>query len=166
MSRRRHTAVGTLSYWWGVGGIALLLAWALYRLLPHALASLSYQWEWWQWVCVGLWCVFMLISEGYDGFQKRLVPRIYERAHMLRQEGRIIERVLAPAFCLNYLHAPRRRMIVAYTALALIICAVAVVHSLPQPLRGMIDWGVVMGLTYGLGVLLLGLPGYCQRQRV
>lgn len=165
MSQHRYGLAGTVSYWWGVGGVVVLLMWALYRLLPHALASLSYHWEWWQWVCVGVWCVFMLASEGYDGFQKRLVPRIYDRAALLRREGRTIERVLAPAYCLNYVRAPRKRMIVAYTALALIICAVVVVHSLPQPLRGMIDWGVVMGLAYGLGALLLGAVRCCYGQQ-
>lgn len=156
---------GSLSFWWGVGGVALLLLFALCRLAPHAIASLSYEWEWWQVSVVIAWCVFMVVSEGYDGFQRRIIPRIYLRARSLREEGKVWQRVLAPLYCLNYLSSTKKRMFVAYVALALIILAVVVVHSLSQPLRGMIDWGVIAGLGYGLIALIWQAPGQWRSGR-
>ncbi len=158
--------VGSAAFLWGVGGIAALLIGALSRLLPHALESLHYSWTWWQGILVVVWIVFMVVSEGYDGFQKRLLPRVYARATALYYgTGHRLDRVLAPLYCLNYFHAELRRMIIAYTALILIVAAVIVVHALDQPLRGMIDWGVVAGLGYGLAVLVLRLPGAIKSLR-
>lgn len=155
MKQTVRTAAANLSFAWGVGGIVLLLGFAIYRLLPHALESLHYGLAWWQWLMVGVWCIFMVVSEGYDGFQKRLVPRIYERAQKLRMQGGVIERIFAPLYCLNYFNAEVRRMAVAYLALVLIIGAVIIVHTIEQPWRGMIDWGVIAGLGYGLIALVL-----------
>ncbi|MFZ1360495.1 MAG: hypothetical protein WAS27_00455 [Candidatus Saccharimonadales bacterium] len=157
--------MGRVAAIWGVTGIVLLLASAIVRLTPSALEVVHYELAWWQWLLLVLWCVFMVLSEGYDGFQKRLVPRIYTRARQLYKKGSVAERVFAPLYCMNYFHAEARRMIIAYTAIFLIITAVIVVRTMSQPWRGIIDCGVVLGLIYGTGALVYGAKPFLARLR-
>lgn len=140
----------TIGAWWGIGGVILLLCWAIFRLTPYAVEAIQMGLLGWQWLVLAAWTAFMVASEGYDGFYKRLAPRIVERARLLKRKGNSIELLLAPLYCLQYFNAPRKRMLIAYTAIFLIILAIVIVHQLPQPWRGIIDFGVVSGLGAGI----------------
>ena len=58
--------------------------------------------------------------------------------------------LLAPLFCMGYYHTTRRRLISAYVLTVLIVLFILGFHQLPQPIRGLLDAGVVVGLTWGL----------------
>jgi hypothetical protein len=62
--------------------------------------------------------------------------------------------LLAPLFCMGYIYATRRRQIVSFALTTMIICFVLIARSMPQPWRGILDAGVVVGLS--LGVLSIG----------
>lgn len=140
--------------YWGVGGVALLLVQAVFRLTPIALEPL---------LRGGLsgvelgtyvaWVLMSLYSEGYRGFQKGFVPRVIGRAFYLARSPRPLFVVLAPFFCMSLVHARPRRLIVSWLIVGLITAAVAFVRSLPYPWRGIVDGGVVAGLAYGLASL-------------
>ena len=49
-----------------------------------------------------------------------------------------------------FLQAPRRRLIVAYLLAAGVAVLVAMYRTLPQPWRGILDAGVVVGLVWGV----------------
>lgn len=140
---------------WGVTGILALLVWAIVRLLPYALEALQSELSAWQWAVLILWTAWMVITEGYDGFQRRIAPRIAERAQHLYKNGDFIEVLLAPLYCFGYFRAPRRQLVVSYAVLFAIIAAVLIVHQLNQPLRGIIDCGVIAGLLYGVGAIIV-----------
>ena len=53
-------------------------------------------------------------------------------------------------YCMNYFGAEKRRMIVAWVATSLIVILIIIFHHLPQPWRGILDAGVVVGLSWGL----------------
>jgi hypothetical protein len=55
---------------------------------------------------------------------------------------------------MGLLHATRRRLVASWTILALIVAAIATVRGFPQPARGIVDLGVVVGLAWGLAALL------------
>jgi hypothetical protein len=57
--------------------------------------------------------------------------------------------LLGPMFCMALFHARRRNLIVAWTLLGGIILLVTLVRMLPQPWRGIVDAGVVVGLVWG-----------------
>ena len=135
---------------WGVVGILALLGFAVWRLTPLALEAIMMGLTGWQWTVMIAWTLFMVISEGYDGFYKRLAPRVADRAQEIREKGKRLDIVLAPLYCFGYFRAPLHRMIVSYTAIILIICAVIVVQQVAQPWRGIIDMGVVVGLLCGM----------------
>jgi hypothetical protein len=94
--------------------------------------------------------VFMAFAEGYRGFQQRFSPRVAARARYLRNNPRTLHVVLAPLFCMGFFHATRRRKITSFSVTFGIVVLVVLVRLLSQPWRGIIDWGVVVGLFWGL----------------
>lgn len=92
----------------------------------------------------------MLISEGYRGFQKQFSPRVAARIGYLAKHGKPLELLLAPLFCMGYFRGTRRLLITVWALTAGIIILVLLIRLLQQPWRGIIDGGVVLGLSYGL----------------
>ncbi|MSP62644.1 MAG: hypothetical protein EXR72_20410 [Myxococcales bacterium] len=147
--------MGTLAAVWGLAGVALLLGNAIVRLAPRAWEALSSDLTWYQWAAVALVVVGMAWSEGYRGFQQAFSPRVAARARYLADHVTLARALLAPLFCMAYFHATRRRQIVSLTVSAGIVVLVLVVRLIPQPWRGIIDCGVVVGLAWGLVALLV-----------
>jgi hypothetical protein len=51
---------------------------------------------------------------------------------------------------MGFFHATRKRKIVAYSLTTMIIVLIILVRHLPQPWRGIVDAGVLLGLGWGL----------------
>ena len=101
------------------------------------------------WALCVVWTLFMAHSEGYKGFQKRFSPRVVARAVHLSRHPRILHVLLAPLFCMAFFHATKRGLAIAWGVTSMVIVLVIVVRMLPQPWRGIIDAGVVVGLLWG-----------------
>ncbi|MCB9555556.1 MAG: hypothetical protein H6707_05580 [Deltaproteobacteria bacterium] len=140
---------------WGVFGVCLLLFQALWRLTPLALEPLrSGSLSTVQALIYALWVLFNAYAEGYRGFQKRFSPKVVARAAYLAANPRPLHVALAPAFCMSYFFASRRAKIVAWSVTLGVIGLVLAVHRLSQPWRGIVDGGVVVGLAWGMAVIL------------
>lgn len=139
---------------WGVGGVLLLLLFALWRLTPMALElrteSLS--------ALHGLLLLgnilYMAYAEGYKGFYQGFAPRIVVRARYLGHNPQLLRVLFAPAFCMGFFHATRKRKIVAYGLTLMILCFITIARLLPQPWRGIVDAGVVVGLSIGVASIV------------
>ncbi len=141
---------------WGALGFGALLVRALVALTPLALAPIrEHTLTTAQIALYVVWVAWMAYTEGYRTFQKLVAPRVVARAMYLARNPRPLHVVLAPPFCMALFHATRRRMIVAWTVVAMIIGLIVSVHFLPQPWRGIVDGGVVVGLGWGLIALLI-----------
>ncbi len=92
----------------------------------------------------------MAYYEGYKGFQRGYSPRVAARALYLKKHGSVVDCVLAPLFCMAFYAAPRRRVIATWILTIFITLMIILFQYLPQPLRGVLDAGVVVGLTWGL----------------
>ncbi len=149
------TGMGTLGAIWGIAGVTLLLGSAVYRLAPLAVNAFLYEFYWYHWLSLALIVLFMAYAEGYRGFQQRFSPRVAARARYLKEHPRVLHVVLAPFFCMGYFHATRRRKITSVSLTVGIVILVLLVRLLPQPWRGIIDAGVVLGLIWGLVSLLI-----------
>lgn len=149
------SAVRRFGALWGVLGIVGLLLWAIVRLTPYAYEALGSELKLWQWAVLLIWTAWMIVTEGYDGFQQRIAPRVANRAMLLYRNGDWLGVVFAPLYCFGYFRAPKRQLIVSYGVLLAIIAAVLVVHQLDQPWRGIIDCGVIAGLLYGIGTIVV-----------
>ncbi len=135
---------------WGLAGTILLLFSAIYRLTSLAVDAFSYPWRWYHWIALVLVVLFMAYEEGYRAFQQAFSPRAAARARYLRDHPDLMHSVLAPLFCMAYFHAPRRRRITSLSVTGGIIVLIILVRNLPQPWRGIIDGGVVVGLAWGV----------------
>lgn len=135
---------------WGFIGVCSLIGSAIYRLTPRAVEAINMGLSTWQWTALVLFAIFMLISEGYRGFQKKFSPRTAARVRYLQQHPHLWRGLLAPFFCMGYFHAKRKTQLTAIILTLGIVMLVILVSFCPQPWRGIIDFGVVLGLSWGL----------------
>ena len=139
-----------LGFTWGVGGVLLLLLFAIYRLAPMALALEDSTMTLLHWTVLTFFVAYMAYTEGYKGFHHGFAPRLVIRAIYLRNNPRILHVLLAPLFCMGYIYATRKRKIISIGHTLMIICFILIARILPQPWRGIIDAGVVVGLSIGI----------------
>ena len=147
-------ARGVLAATWGLLGVSLLLLFALWQLYAQVEVLLSYPLESLHYLLVFPWILWMLYMEGDKGFRRAFAPRVAARALCLAQGATWPQTLLAPAFCIGYFGASKRRVCASYLLTLMIIILVILVKQLPQPWRGLIDLGVLLGLAYGLVFLL------------
>jgi len=158
--------MGWIGAVWGIGGFVLLLLYALARLTPVAIESFWYPWHWAHWLVLLLNTAAMAYYEGYRGFQKGYSPRVAARARYLQRHPNPLHVLLAPLFCMGYFCAPRRRKIATVVLTAAIVIFILIIHLFDQPWRGIVDVGVVVGLSWGVvstvifGVLAFTRPTF------
>ncbi|MBQ14341.1 MAG: hypothetical protein CMQ17_08060 [Gammaproteobacteria bacterium] len=140
-----------LGFVWGVGGILLMLMFAIYRLAPMVFALENVPMGILHWFALVFSVVYMAYAEGYKGFHLGFAPRVVVRATYLRSNPRLLHIILAPLFCMGYIYATNRRKLLSFGLTILIICFIIIAGLLPQPWRGILDAGVVVGL--GMGVV-------------
>lgn len=151
---------------WGVAGCVLVLCWAIVRLTPITLEAFSFDLRWFHWTALILNLLFMAYYEGYRGFQKAFSPRVAARSKYLRDSGSLIEKILAPIFCMGYFHIAKKRLISTYSLTVGIIALIVVFQHIPQPWRGILDAGVLFGLSWGVvsiiayGYIALTTPSF------
>lgn len=141
-------------FYWGVGGVVLLLSFAVVRLAPYAMELGSASLTLLQWAMLVVFTLFMAYTEGYRGFYLHFSPRVVRRATYLGSNARPHQLLLAPLLCMGFFHATRSRMIVAWALTGMIVLFVLLIRALPQPWRGIVDAGVVVGLTMGIFSIL------------
>jgi hypothetical protein len=103
-----------------------------------------------QWFVLVVSLAFMAYSEGYKGFQKSYSPRFAARVHYLSSQANGLQLLLAPLFCMGFFNAPKRRIISSVLLSSMIVTFVLLFKLVPQPWRGILDAGVVLGLIWGL----------------
>lgn len=146
---------GKIAAVWGVLGVVGLLTQALVRLGPRAIEAVRMDLEVQHWIVLGVWVTFMAHAEGYKGFHRRFSPRVVARAQTLVASRSVLHRLLAPAYCMSLLHASRHGLVVAWCVVVGIVGLVAIVSTMSQPWRGIVDAGVVVGLGIGLLSIVL-----------
>lgn len=140
-----------LGFIWGIVGVLLLLSFALYRLAPMAFELVEIELSALHWAALVFSVLYMAYAEGYKGFHKGFAPRVVVRASYLKNNPTPLHILLAPLFCMGYIHATRKRQLLSIGLTLMIICFVFLARTLAQPWRGILDAGVVVGL--GIGIL-------------
>ncbi len=141
---------------WGILGVALLLCRALYSLAPFALEAVSSRALGpLHWLVLTAWVGFNAYAEGYVGFHQKFSPRVVQRALDLGRNWTPLRAVLAAPYCIGLFDAPRRTMIASWLVVFVVTSLVIGMRFVPQPWRGIVDAGVVVGLGMGLISLLL-----------
>lgn len=146
--------MSVIGFVWGVGGILLLLTFAIVRLSGVALELDGFELSLWHWLLTAGWFAYMVWAEGYKGFHRAFAPRVVVRASYLAANPRPLHVLLAPLFCMGYIHATPRRRLLSIALSSMIVTFVLLVRMLPQPWRGIVDVGVVAGLVVGVASIM------------
>lgn len=153
--------LGFVAVLWAVAGIAFIFGNAILRLGLIGLDTFSYSLQWFHWAALLFSVIFMGFAEGYRGFQQGYSPRVAARLRFLKDNVTPLRLVLAPLFCMGFFDIQKKRMIVSYCLLLGILALVQLVHMLEQPWRGIVDLGVVVGLTWGsISIILFTLKAF------
>ena len=139
-----------LGFYWGIAGVIIFLLYAVLRLSQHVLEMTEYNLNFFHWLLLIVFAVWMAWAEGYKGFHLAFSPRVIARARYLRYQSHPLLSLLAPLFCMGYIYATKKRKMVSYILTGTIIMMVMLLRITPQPWRGIIDVGVVAGLTLGI----------------
>lgn len=144
-----------------------MLAYAVVHLLGRSIEAFGHAWDWRHWSLFILNTAFMAHSEGYMGFQKSFAPRVVARARVLRERPSFLRLLLAPLFCMGYFHATRRRLLSIYTLTLGIVGLIVVFRYISQPWRGILDCGVVVGLSWGMAsIVVLAVRAWLEPGRI
>jgi hypothetical protein len=149
--------LGLLGFGWGVGGVLAMLLFAIYRLAPMAMELSALALTSMHWAALLFSVGYMAYAEGYKGFHLSFAPRLIVRARYLSRHASPVTMILAPLFCMGFIHATRKRMILSISLTLMIVFFIVVVRMLPQPWRGIVDAGVVTGLLLGVMSILYHL---------
>jgi len=147
----------SLGYYWGISGVVLILLSAIARLSPRVVEMLSAPLSLLQWLLLAIFVLYMAYAEGYKGFHLNFAPRVITRAQIFLIENNInnfLYTLLAPLLCMGYIYSTKKRKLVSFLVTSAIIILVLLVRLLPQPWRGIIDAGVVLGLLLGIASIV------------
>jgi hypothetical protein len=142
--------LGTFAALWGLLGVLFNLGYAVYRVVPYSVAAFQMPLKWYHWIVMVAFALQMLYSEAYKGFHLKFCPRVTARMRYLRHHFNWRDALLAPIFCVGYYNASKRTKIVAYGIFIFVFVIVRLMQFIPQPWRGVIDVGVVVGLSAGM----------------
>ena len=150
MTKHLNPLIGSIAALWGILGVSTLLFFAVMRMIGHVREGFEHTFDWRHYALLVPWLFFMVYSEGYKGFQKGFSPRVAARACYLKQNATWLRAILAPVFCMGFFDSTRKRKIVVCVLLIAVTCLVILFQQIPQPWRGVLDLGVVAGLSWGL----------------
>jgi hypothetical protein len=153
MARNDHLPVqGAAAAAWGVAGQLLLFVAAIGRLFPVAREALTaHDLGAGGWLLTVATLAVLGYFMGHRGLQRGYAPRVVARAVHLARNPRPVHALLAPLYCMGLVHASRRRRIASAVLVVTMVGLVLLVRGLPQPYRGIVDAGVVLGLLWGAG---------------
>ena len=142
--------IGNVAAIWGVTGACMLLGFAVLRMFRQVSEGFTHELGIAHYAVMIPWLFFMLYSEGYKGFQKGYSPRVAARAIFLREKSTLIRAIFAPLFCMGFFDSTKKRKIVLGCLILGITTLVILFQYIPQPWRGVLDLGVVLGLSWGI----------------
>ncbi len=143
---------------WTLIGVAALFASAIYRLGTRGVATIQAGLGWGEWSVLVLLTVAFVYGEGFRALDRRWVPKLIERALLLRDDQRLFVRLLAPLYGLSLVGTGRDDLIRGWLLTAAILGAVLIVRTLPDPWRGIVDFAVAAALAWGLVAILRRIP--------
>ncbi len=154
---QKITVSGFVGALWGAGGLSLVLLDAINRLSGIAIQALDDGLNGVQWIVLVMVVLAMAYAEGYRGFQKSFSPRSAARTYYLYRNPQLLAVILAPLFVMGFFRATRGPLLFAWVGTALIVMLIVALQMSAQPWRGIVDAGVVVGLSWGLASFLIQL---------
>jgi hypothetical protein len=149
------TMLRYLSAIWGLFGVIAFLGYGVLKVSSFVQFNILQQMSFFQWTVLFCNVIFMAYCEGYRGFQQSFSPRVAARILYLSKSATFFNGLLAPLFCIGYFGSNQRRQITSLVVTLTIMLVIMVVSRFPQPWRGIVDAGVMIGLVWGMISLLV-----------
>jgi len=149
---------------YSIGGVILIFSSAIFRLLPHVLEGFTYQFSNLQWIVLIFYLLIMIVGKGFFALHRGFVPRVIKRSDQIVENGKLIDRILAPLYCMGFFNAPMKRMLISYVMIFFIVSFIVNASRISQPWRGIIDLGVIVGLSLGIISLILQGSGLIKKE--
>jgi hypothetical protein len=140
---------------WALVGITILFGEAIVRLGMRAVRTIQAGLTTHEWAMLVAVTAMFLYFEGWRGIQGRYAPFVVERLTRLRTERGLGMRLLAPLYAMALVGATRRQLTRAWLGVAAVVAAILIVRALPDPWRGIIDFGVSAALLWGLAAIII-----------
>ncbi len=143
---------------WALGGFAVLIGQALFRLTPRALETLGGPLQPMEQASAAVSIVLFSVGKGWFVFHRRFAPRFAGRLRGLVRVRPAVGVALAPLYCMGLAPARRADVPMALRSLLFTLAIVAMVIGLRQvvaPWRGIVTSGVVVALFFGLATTLV-----------
>ena len=157
--------MGLLGAVWGVGGVLLLIGYAVFRLTPPTLDAFSHQLLWYHWALMALNIAFATYFKGYRGFHKGLSPRVAARAKYLSTHAKVLRVLLGPVYCMGYFYIIKKKQIATIVMTVGMVLLIVLVRLLSQPWRGIIDAGIALALGWGfISILIFSVQAFTSAE--
>lgn len=146
---------GDGAVWWGLAGVVLLFATAVFRLGGRGIATVIQGLGPWEWVALVSLTAAFVYGEGVRALQRKYVPWMISRVEELRHESRAWYRLLAPLHAMALIGAPPRTLVKAWGGSVAIFLAVLIVSRFPEPWRGITDFAVASALAWATCIMIV-----------
>ena len=137
-------------FFYGVTGVILIFLSAVFRLLPYSLEAFGSGLSLSQLIITILYLINIIVGKGYFAMHKGFSPRAVDRALEAAEGNSITNKIFAPLYCIGFSRAPAKRLRVTYSIFFFVISFVILARFIPQPWRGILDFGPVVGLSIGI----------------
>lgn len=141
---------GFIGFIWGFVGVSLILLHGITCVYPYVVTLDFSKMFWYHYLSLIISIIFLGYAEGYKGFQLSFSPRVAQRLKLVFKNPSFVNVVLSPLFCMGFFGISKKRMKITYILTITIIFLIIIIERISEPWRGIIDTGVLVGLSWGL----------------
>lgn len=141
---------GLIGFIWGFAGVSLILLHGITCVYPYVVTLDFSKMFWYHYLSLIISIIFLGYAEGYKGFQLSFSPRVAQRLKLVFKNPSFVNVVLSPLFCMGFFGISKKRMKITYILTITIIFLIIIIERISEPWRGIIDTGVLVGLSWGL----------------
>lgn len=147
----RRALLNNIAGVWGVTQVIYIFGNAIKRLYPVAVEPIiKDDMTSTHWTLYAVWCAYMAYVEGYKAFHLKFSPSVVERSFGIGPDPSLVKLILAGPYAMGLFGATKTKMIVSWCITVGVFGLTKLVKGLPYPYRGIVDAGVVLGLSMGL----------------
>ena len=141
---------GLIGFIWGFVGVSLILLHGITCVYPYVVTLDFSKMFWYHYLSLIISIIFLGYAEGYKGFQLSFSPRVAQRLKLVFKNPSFVNVALSPLFCMGFFGISKKRMKITYILTITIIFLIIIIERISEPWRGIIDTGVLVGLSWGL----------------
>ena len=145
-----NNLLGIIGYIWGFLGISYMILHGLSCMIPYVIELDFRLFKWYHMISFFGVIIILGYSEGYKGFQKSFSPRTANRLYNIFLKPTFFRVFFSPFISMGFIESSKKLKYISYGLLLMIVMFILLIGKLNDPWRGIIDAGVIVGLSWGL----------------